>query len=116
MKLKDVYFSSCNYYINFKTKLVLQTRIQGESGTFEDIIQEGFVDSYNNLTIKSVYMLKWVHQYCSSAQFLMKSDDDIYLNLPALVEALNLVAKRPKVLMGSLICKAKPIQDSNNKW
>ncbi|XP_054279363.1 beta-1,3-galactosyltransferase 1-like [Macrosteles quadrilineatus] len=94
----------------------LQAKVVEESGIYDDIIQEGFVDSYNNLTIKSVMMLKWVQQHCSSARFLMKSDDDIYLNLPALSEALQPVAKRKNILIGSLICKAKPIQDSTNKW
>lgn len=86
-----------------------------ESTSFEDIIQEAFFDSYNNLTIKSVMMLKWVQHHCSSAHFLMKVDDDVYLNLPVLVEALSL-APTANTLIGSLICKAKPIQDSTNKW
>lgn len=87
-----------------------------ENSIYDDIIQEGFIDSYNNLTIKSVMMLKWVHHHCSSAQFLMKSDDDIYLNLPALVEDLNSITNKKNNLIGSLICKARPIQDSTNKW
>lgn len=31
-----------------------------------DIIQEGFVDSYNNLTLKTVLMLKWVTKSCAN--------------------------------------------------
>ncbi|XP_046681951.1 beta-1,3-galactosyltransferase 1-like isoform X2 [Homalodisca vitripennis] len=93
----------------------VQAKIQDETSMYEDIIQEGFTDTYNNLTIKSVMMLKWVQQNCP-AQFLMKSDDDIYLNLPALTKALRPVAERKNILVGSLICKARPIQDSTNKW
>lgn len=29
-----------------------------------DIIQENFIDSYNNLTLKSVFMLKWANRNC----------------------------------------------------
>lgn len=29
-----------------------------------DIIQENFVDSYNNLTLKTVLMLKWTSRNC----------------------------------------------------
>ncbi|XP_054260018.1 uncharacterized protein LOC128984702 [Macrosteles quadrilineatus] len=76
-------------------------KVVEESGIYDDIIQEGFVDSYN-LTIKSVMMLKWVQQHCSSARFLMKSDDDIYLNLPALSEALQPVAKRKTILIATV--------------
>jgi len=30
-----------------------------------DIIQENFVDSYNNLTLKTVLMLKWTSRNCA---------------------------------------------------
>jgi beta-1,3-galactosyltransferase 1 len=42
----------------------LQQRIFNESLQFGDIIQEDFVDSYNNLTLKSIFMLKWVTNNC----------------------------------------------------
>lgn len=29
-----------------------------------DIIQENFLDSYNNLTLKSILLLKWVTNNC----------------------------------------------------
>lgn len=29
-----------------------------------DIIQENFVDSYNNLTLKTILMLKWTNRNC----------------------------------------------------
>lgn len=42
----------------------LQTNINYESDTNGDIIQESFLDSYNNLTLKSILMLKWVKNNC----------------------------------------------------
>jgi Galactosyltransferase len=42
----------------------LQQRIFNESLQFGDIVQEDFVDSYNNLTLKSIFMLKWVTNNC----------------------------------------------------
>lgn len=41
-----------------------QERIVNESRTHNDLIQESFYDSYNNLTIKSVMMLKWITNNC----------------------------------------------------
>lgn len=41
-----------------------QEKIIGESQTYNDLIQEDFIDSYNNLTLKSVMMLKWVVKNC----------------------------------------------------
>ena len=47
-----------------------------------------FQDSYHNLTLKTVMGLKWVKDHCSQARFVMKTDDDIFVNLPKLHKAL----------------------------
>ena len=47
-----------------------------------------FQDSYYNLTLKTVMGLKWVKDHCSQARFVMKTDDDIFVNLPKLHKAL----------------------------
>lgn len=41
-----------------------QTRIEEESMKFDDIIQENFRDTYNNLAVKSLMMLKWFTNNC----------------------------------------------------
>lgn len=41
-----------------------QEKLISESQTYDDLIQENFMDSYNNLTLKAVMMLKWVVNNC----------------------------------------------------
>lgn len=43
-----------------------QNRIMEESHIHNDVIQERFLDTYNNLTLKSVMMLKWVNMNCGA--------------------------------------------------
>lgn len=43
----------------------LQSKIDDESVLHGDIIQESFIDSYNNLTLKSIMLLKWVVSNCA---------------------------------------------------
>lgn len=31
-----------------------------------DMIQESFLDTYNNLTLKTMMMLKWVNNHCAN--------------------------------------------------
>ena len=60
-------------------------------------------------------MLKWYHSKCPSPTFLMKTDDDMFINieyLSALISKIN----THSVLIGTLICKAKPIVNAQNKW
>lgn len=93
----------------------LQELVEEESLHYSDIIQEGFVDSYNNLTLKSVMMLKWVLSNCHSVRYIMKTDDDMFVNVNNLVRLLK-VRNMSKLLVGALICGARPIADTQNKW
>jgi len=96
-----------------------QEQLLEEQENFGDLVQENFLDSYANLTIKSVMMLKWFTQSCErgpkGAQYVLKTDDDMYINLVKLWELVQ-ANKKPKLLMGSLICNAVPIKDPYNKW
>lgn len=94
----------------------LQQDLVEESAIYNDIVQDHFVDSYNNLTLKSIFMLKLVASHCKdTVQFLMKTDDDMFVNTLPLVNTLR-KSNATKLLLGCLICHAKPIKDVNNKW
>jgi hypothetical protein len=63
-----------------------------ESQRYFDIVQENFVDSYYNLTYKTVMSLEWVSMYCSNTYFVIKIDDDVSLNIKNMInyfESLN---------------------------
>lgn len=62
-------------------------------------------------------MLKIVDSYCANQiRFLMKTDDDMYINLLPLLKMLHKKNSTKDVLLGCLICGARPIQDASNKW
>lgn len=103
------------FLLGWSRNTSLQNSVEDESVEFQDVIQEDFIDSYNNLTVKSVMMLKWFTQKCPSAPFLMKTDDDMFINVEHLFLVLSKI-RNSQILIGTLICKAKPILDSQNKW
>lgn len=53
---------------------------------FGDIIIADMKDSYKNLTLKVLYMVEWASTYCSNARFFMKTDDDVFLNVPLVLD------------------------------
>lgn len=93
----------------------LQDNVARESRLFGDVIQADFMDTYNNLTIKSVVLLKWTGQHCPETRYILKTDDDMYVNVPNLVSYLNKKGGR-KMLLGCLISGATPIRDWTSKW
>ena len=93
----------------------LQRLIFKESKTYHDLVQEDFIDSYKNLSIKSVAMLKWVSAFCSQAKYLLKADDDMYINVNYLVGVLK--HRTPKnSAMCCMIHGARPIRSKDSKW
>ena len=86
-----------------------QEQLQSEADQYGDIVQEAFIDTYANLTVKSLMLLKWFTQHCDNTQYVMKTDDDMYINLVKLYELVR-ANKKPQLLMGSLICNAIPIK------
>jgi len=82
----------------------LQSEISAEASKFGDILQENFDDSYNNLTIKSIYILKYFVGHSEQInQFLLKTDDDSFVHLEALWDlAKSRLVKKSNNLMGYL--------------
>jgi hypothetical protein len=60
-------------------------KIMAENYVYSDIIRGKFVDSYNNLTLKTISMLEWVDKECPKASFILKTDDDMFINVPKLL-------------------------------
>jgi len=55
----------------------------------QDIIQENYVESYWNLTRKTVGQLKWTKEYCPGAKILAHLDDDVFIDVPKVIKALT---------------------------
>jgi hypothetical protein len=55
--------------------------VKQEDADFGDIIQFNFCESYRNLTLKTLMGFKWATEFCSNAHFIMKTDDDVYVNI-----------------------------------
>ncbi|ESN94124.1 hypothetical protein HELRODRAFT_87830 [Helobdella robusta] len=72
-----------------KPKEDTQWFLKQESDTYKDIIQENYYDDYHNLTYKAVGAMKWVSEYCSHARFIIKTDDDIVVNIFLLFNYLD---------------------------
>jgi hypothetical protein len=76
-----------------------------ESNLYGDIIQENFVDSYRNLTLKTLMGLKWVSNYCYNARFVMKVDDDVVVHTLNTLDLLNQIDMTYPTLHNTFLCK-----------
>ncbi|ESO87144.1 hypothetical protein LOTGIDRAFT_106925 [Lottia gigantea] len=86
-----------------------------ENKTYGDIIQIDFMDSYRNLTYKTMSSFKWAAEYCSNAHYVMKTDDDMYVNTELITQMLQ-AAPRGKFVGGYCWDTSKPNRDHSSKW
>ena len=98
-----------------------------------DIILEDFHDTYLNLTLKTSFLLKWLETSCSQAKFVLKVDDDVFVNPDRLWTTLedthlysimvNTADNDNKKVATSIdyalighVMKSSPIRDPESKW
>lgn len=93
----------------------LQRRLQKESEQHADIIQMDFMDSYQNLTVKTLMMMKWLAEQCPNASYGMKVDSDIFVNVVHLLQRLR-SSPRVGFITGSVIRDGSPRRDPSSKW
>ena len=85
-----------------------------ESKLEKDLVLGDFIDTYDNLTMKTRLGLKWSHYACAS-NFILKTDDDTFVNPIWLVEWLKGVPAM-KFYGGRCDKNAGVIRDKRNKW
>ena len=76
-------------------------RLDKEISIYRDMIQYDFRDDYGNLTLKSILALSWIHNFCSNATFILKTDDDVYFNVSNLLGVLK-AQPVSELLVGSM--------------
>lgn len=97
----------------------LQKQIEEERRTKQDIVQYEGLDLYEKLTTKSKVLLEWVVFHVvtkGSVQFVMKSDDDSFINMKNLKLLMASFPETTGVLVGRRFTDAKVIRNSSHKW
>lgn len=94
----------------------VETILRKEEKTYNDVIRGKFLDSYSNLTLKTISTLEWVDNYCSKVKFLLKTDDDMFINVPRLQGFTIKHARDKNVIFGRLAKKWKPIRNKKSKY
>ena len=88
-----------------------------EAKKYGDILLGDFRDSYLNLTLKAIMGYNWFNSNCSNVDFLMKTDDDMYVNTAALVTALQTKTLNWQMKMIGYCLGYYPVKrDLNKKW
>ncbi len=90
-----------------------------ESNHFQDIILIDTIDNYKNLIYKHLTAVNWITKHCSEALYVVKLDDDVFVNIKPLskhlVNKFGLNQIDSKFIYCSIMDEAKP-RRHNSKW
>ncbi|NXC92509.1 B3GT4 galactosyltransferase, partial [Cercotrichas coryphoeus] len=93
-----------------------QRRLLRESRQHGDILQGDFADSYANLTRKTLLLLRWARACCAGARFLLKADDDAFVDAPAVATYLAAwPAAPPRLYLGRVHWGVAPNRDPRSR-
>jgi hypothetical protein len=91
-----------------------------ESNTYNDIVQEDFIDAYKNLTYKGIMSMKWISQHCPQTKYILKVDDDMLTNVFILMRHLYSLDKHNIVKSNSIMCLVwigmVVMREKDSKW
>lgn len=97
------------------TNETLNKALTQENFIYGDLIRGNFIDSYNNLTLKTISTLEWADLHCPKAKYVLKTDDDMFINVPKLLAFLD-KHKDKRTIFGRLAKKWKPIRNKKSKY
>ncbi len=94
-----------------------QQQLEEESRQHRDLLQSNFVDSYFNLTIKTMVIMDWLATRCPQAAYAMKVDSDMYINVENLITfLLSPNTPRENYITGHLMWDRSVVRNKNSKW
>lgn len=100
------------------TNSFLLQDLHEEHKNYGDLVQQEFLDTFHNLTIKLLLQFRWMHENCAHAHFMMSADDDVFVHMPNLVRYLQDLRRRNvrDHWVGHVHRGAPPIRSKNSKY
>ncbi|XP_067219564.1 lactosylceramide 1,3-N-acetyl-beta-D-glucosaminyltransferase B [Chanodichthys erythropterus] len=100
----------------YRNKLKMQ--LFSEDQRYHDLIQQDFIDTFHNLTLKLLLQLGWKETYCRHAQFVMSADDDVFVHIHNLIHYLQGIGRSNNkgLWMGRVHRGSPPVRDKESKY
>lgn len=103
------------FFLGKTTNEEIKDTIAKEKKKYMDIIEVDIEENYENLAKKSISILQWVHKNCKTPKYILKVDDDIFLNLNLLKTYLD-VKNLSNSIVGCKVRGSSPFRFPLSKW
>ena len=98
--------------------------LEAESDRTGDLAITDNVDTYQNLTLKTLAGLAWATDKCPGAKFVLKADDDVFVQVPRLLALAKGLGRplpgreaghQPALVVGNVASGWKPVRNPQSK-
>ncbi|XP_072141610.1 beta-1,3-galactosyltransferase 1-like [Dermacentor andersoni] len=96
--------------------LEVQRNVFAEHGLYGDVLQGDFLDTYRNLTYKTVMLIRWAREKCSGVNFVLKTDDDMLVSVWDLAIVVKGLEGVKRTMWGYLYRDPQPDRNVSSKW
>ncbi|GFS04957.1 beta-1,3-galactosyltransferase 1-like [Elysia marginata] len=94
-----------------------QLELLSEQASWGDIVQAKFEDTFRNLTFKAVTFMTWFNAHCAQAQYVVKVDDDMFVDMFSVVfNIIPKMAEKEYAMACSYTKHGKIIRDPKSHW
>ncbi|XP_017290466.1 N-acetyllactosaminide beta-1,3-N-acetylglucosaminyltransferase 2 [Kryptolebias marmoratus] len=96
----------------------LQEMLEYEAALHKDLLQWDYRDTFFNLTLKEVLFLEWFSKHCPGSQYVLKGDDDVFVNTLRIIDFLKGLSEveAKDLFIGDVISNASPHRDRKLKY
>lgn len=96
----------------------LQWMLGREAELHKDLLQWDYRDTFFNLTLKDVLFLEWFSHNCPHARFVLKGDDDVFVNTLRIIKLLEELPgdEEKDFFIGDVISNASPHRNRSLKY
>ena len=116
--VRTTWANNMNIYGNTNVKHIFligsspfNRRIMNENSIFGDLTLQNFKDSYLNLTLKTLMGFEWGRKFCPQAKQIMKTDDDVFVIIPRILELIGQVNYSSSTVYGCCSRTGKPVRN-----
>jgi len=97
--------------------------LEEESDQNGDLVITEHLDSYNNLTLKTMAAFDWMLTFCPQTEYLLKTDDDMFIQvrrLMVMIRGLSLnkekSSKEQEIIVGNVASGWVPVRNPKSKY
>uniref|UniRef100_A0A3B5A194 Hexosyltransferase n=1 Tax=Stegastes partitus TaxID=144197 RepID=A0A3B5A194_9TELE len=94
----------------------LKNLLELENQKYGDILQWDFRDTFFNLTLKDLLFWHWFQQYCPTAAFVFKGDDDVFVRTDHNLWKPYTNETNIDLFVGDVINNAQPNREPSTKY